>query len=259
MANSEFPNTEKAYKSYVGPGNRYDFMGATQFRLLTALGLRQHHKLLDFGCGSLRAGKLFIPYLAESNYFGIEPNKWLVEEGIANELGHDILSTKRPTFMHNDDFEIKFATNFDFIIAQSIFSHTNRELTSKGIQSITKALNPNGRALVTFVESIRDYRGAESWLYPGCTHYNPRTIFRILKEAGAYWRRLPWFHPAQTWYLLTREKHHLPSRYSCFFLLGGEEVGSKQYKHQSFLGNRMISAAKPCLGLLARLSKQARE
>ena len=190
-----------------------------QFRLLTALGLRQHHKLLDFGCGSLRAGKLLSHILQNPTTSESSSNKWLVEEGIANELGRDILSTKQPTFMHNDDFEIKFDTKFDFIIAQSIFSHTNRELTSKGIQSIMKALDPNGKALVTFVgkhaETIVEL---ESWLYPGCTHYNPRTISRILKEAGAHWRRLPWFHPAQTWYLIAREKHHLPSRYSCFLL-----------------------------------------
>jgi len=53
------------YTAYVGPPNQYDFMGATQFRLLTTLGLREHHAVLDFGCGSLRAGRLLIPYLLE--------------------------------------------------------------------------------------------------------------------------------------------------------------------------------------------------
>ena len=45
------------YRTYVGPPERHDYMGSNQFRLLTALGLRSKHKLLDFGCGSLRAGK----------------------------------------------------------------------------------------------------------------------------------------------------------------------------------------------------------
>jgi hypothetical protein len=49
------------YTAWVGPPDRYDFMGATQFALLFAIGLRGHHKLLDFGCGSLRAGRLLIP------------------------------------------------------------------------------------------------------------------------------------------------------------------------------------------------------
>ncbi len=42
------------YMAYVGPADQYDLMSATQFRLLTTLGLRSFHRLLDFGCGSLR-------------------------------------------------------------------------------------------------------------------------------------------------------------------------------------------------------------
>ena len=42
------------YTSFVGPPDQYDLMGATQFRLLTTLGLRDTHRVLDFGCGSLR-------------------------------------------------------------------------------------------------------------------------------------------------------------------------------------------------------------
>ena len=79
------------YKAYVGAPAQYDFMGATQFRLLCTLGLRVNHCLLDFGCGSLRAGRLFINYLDEQKYYGIEPNKWLIEDAINNQVG------KRPT------------------------------------------------------------------------------------------------------------------------------------------------------------------
>jgi hypothetical protein len=51
------------YTAFVGPPDQYDLMGATQFRLLTTLGLRDYHRLLDFGCGSLRVGRLLISYL----------------------------------------------------------------------------------------------------------------------------------------------------------------------------------------------------
>jgi len=53
--------------------------------------LRQHHKLLDIGCGSLRNARVLIPYLNIGNYYGIEPNYGLVNEGIANELGQDLV------------------------------------------------------------------------------------------------------------------------------------------------------------------------
>jgi hypothetical protein len=96
------------YTAYVGPPGQYDFMGATQFALLFALGLREHHKVLDFGCGSLRAGRLLIPYLNPGCYFGIEPNRWLVDEAIKNQIGADIVSIKRPRSRNRTPTRRKF-------------------------------------------------------------------------------------------------------------------------------------------------------
>jgi hypothetical protein len=76
------PGGSRHFRAYVGPPRQFDFMGATQFRLLTTLGLREHHSVLDFGCGSLRAGRLLIPYLLPGRYYGLEPNRWLIEDGI---------------------------------------------------------------------------------------------------------------------------------------------------------------------------------
>ncbi|MGR3623740.1 hypothetical protein [Pseudophaeobacter sp.] len=59
------------YRAYVGPSRQYDFMGATQFCLLITLGLREDHKLLDLGCGPLRAGRFLMMYLAPGHYCGI--------------------------------------------------------------------------------------------------------------------------------------------------------------------------------------------
>src|SRR5689334_4713646 len=87
------------YRAYVGPPEDYDLIAAMTFNLLTTLGLRQHHSLLDIGCGSLRVGRLLIPYLNRAKYFGVEPNKWLVEEGIRRELGQSLVDVKRPTFL----------------------------------------------------------------------------------------------------------------------------------------------------------------
>lgn len=86
------------YRAYVGPPEDYDLVAAMAFNLLTTLGLRQHHSLLDIGCGSLRIGRLLIPYLNRGKYFGVEPNEWLVDEGIRRELGETSVQIKRPTF-----------------------------------------------------------------------------------------------------------------------------------------------------------------
>src|SRR5687768_14538688 len=84
------------YRAYVGPPRDYDLISAMVFNLLTSIGLRQHHRVLDIGCGSLRVGRLLIPYLNEGLYVGVEPNKWLVDDGIANEIGMDQVRIKQP-------------------------------------------------------------------------------------------------------------------------------------------------------------------
>jgi len=115
------------YRSYVGPPENYDVAAAMQFNLLTFLGLRDDHYLLDVGCGSLRAGRLFIPYLRAGRYFGVEPEQWLIEEGIQNEIGQDLIRIKQPKFSNDTNFTLSvFGQQFDFILAQSVFSHASQ-------------------------------------------------------------------------------------------------------------------------------------
>src|SRR5215471_7701013 len=130
------PAGARHYTAYVGPPSEYDVMGATQFRLLTTLGLREHHSLLDFGCGSLRAGRLLIPYLLPGRYHGVEPNGWLLDDAIAHELGRDLIEIKKPKFRHEHDFSAAhFGVQFDFILAQSIFSHAGRDVVATALAS----------------------------------------------------------------------------------------------------------------------------
>ncbi|HUI08639.1 MAG TPA: class I SAM-dependent methyltransferase [Verrucomicrobiae bacterium] len=198
------------YMAYVGPPTQYDFMGATQFRLLCTLGLRANHFLLDVGCGSLRAGRLFICYLDEGKYFGIEPNKWLIEEAIANQVGNELIRLKKPTFDYNSGFETGvFSTPFDFIVAQSVFSHAGRDLIRIALRHFKTSLKPAGLTVATFVEGDTDFEG-DGWVYPDCVRYRPSTIRRFAEEAGLFTIRIPWYHPRQTWYLLANERGRLP-------------------------------------------------
>ena len=44
------------YRTYIGPPEDYDLVAAMCFGLLTAMGLRGRHRVLDVGWGSLRLG-----------------------------------------------------------------------------------------------------------------------------------------------------------------------------------------------------------
>ncbi|WP_036279066.1 class I SAM-dependent methyltransferase [Methylocystis sp. ATCC 49242] len=212
------------YSAYVGPPQHYDFMGASQFRLLTTLGLRDHHRLLDFGCGSLRAGRLFIPYLLPGNYYGIEPNKWLIEEAIEKEVGRDQIRIKQPHFSHNSDFDSRvFGVKFNFIVAQSIFSHCGADLIEAALAGFRDVLEDDGLVLATFVHlgaaGLNEEFTDKGWAYPRCVAYRPETILGFIRSAGLVGDWIPWRH-WQDWYMIGRTRAALPHKSSFGHLTG---------------------------------------
>lgn len=195
----------------VGNRTRFDVMGGLQFSILLALGLREHHTLCDVGCGSLRAGRLLIPYLAPGSYCGIEPRRDVVEAGIAHEIGPELVARRRARFDHGDDFGLeRFGVPFDYVLAQSIFSHSYRDLTARGLHGIAAALAPDGLFVGTFYEHLplllpvgpADRPDDESgWRYPGTVAYSWREWTALLGAAGLTGRRIRWAHLRQTWFV----------------------------------------------------------
>lgn len=190
------------YRACVGPPADYDLVAAMTFNLLTTIGLRQHHSLLDVGCGSLRIARLLIPYLNKDKYFGIEPNEWLVREGIRNEVGETLLQIKRPKFFFTNSpatlTELK--VTFDFAVAQSIFSHCGLDLIVPWLSAIAPSLAPTGALVATFLPSEKDTTET-GWIYPGCVKFKPDTLKNAAAEAGLRFEVLDWRHPRQTWAL----------------------------------------------------------
>src|SRR6266513_2408047 len=192
------------YRAYVGPPEDYDLVAAMTFNLLTTLGLRQHHSVLDVGCGSLRIGRLLIPYVNRGKYFGVEPNEWLVDEGIRRELGETLVQIKRPAFFFSDspDTISQAIMSFDFALAQSIFSHCGLDLIKAWLSAISRSLAEDGALVATFLIGEQD--AAESgWIYPECVNYRPATLERAAAEAHLRFEILDWKHPRQTWALFT--------------------------------------------------------
>ena len=173
------------YRAYIGTPEVYDLMSANQFNIATDAGLREHHKLLDVGCGSLRVGKLFMMYLLPGNYYGLEPNKWLVTDGLSHEIGsNDVLKTRMPGFNHNDQFDLDvFNTQFDFIIAQSVITHTTQDQMKTLITNASKVLKPGGIMLASCHIGSVDWEGTE-WHYPGTHGFKKETVNNMAKEVG---------------------------------------------------------------------------
>lgn len=188
------------YRTFVGPPENYDVAAAMQFNLLTFLGLRDGHYLLDVGCGSLRAGRLFIPYLRPGRYFGLEPEQWLVEEGITNEIGQDLIRIKQPKFSNDPDFTLTvFRQQFDFILAQSVFSHASQTHIRRCLSEAKKAMRPSAMFAATYFKGDTNYTG-EEWVYPGRSSFRPDFMDGVAAEQGLVCKHLDWPHPhGQSW------------------------------------------------------------
>ncbi|MGC1377908.1 MAG: class I SAM-dependent methyltransferase [Anaerolineales bacterium] len=192
------------YRAYVGPPKDYDLVAAMSFNLLTTLGLRQGQTVLDIGCGSLRIGRLLIPYLNVGNYTGIEPNEWLVKDGIEREVGQDQIRIKKPNFYYSDSAEkLPPDAKYDFAIAQSIFSHCGADVIKRWLGGISPHMSNTGAFVATFLIADQDY-GGSGWVYPECVNYKVETMKSFADQYGFVFQLLDWKHPRQTWALFSK-------------------------------------------------------
>jgi hypothetical protein len=195
------------YRAYVGPPADYDLIAANAFCLLSSLGLRADHRLTDIGCGSLRIGRLLIPFLNSGMYTGVEPNQWLVEEAIEKEVGNDQVRIKAPVFHFRGDAQGIPAHSQRWALAQSIFSHCGPDLLDIWVKDVAGILSPEGSLVATFVEGATD-TASNGWLYPACNTYSWTTIKSTCARHGLRARLLGWPHPRQSWFVATAATYH---------------------------------------------------
>jgi SAM-dependent methyltransferase len=199
------------YRAHVGPAEAYDVLGALQFNLLTALGLREDHTLLDIGCGSLRGGRLFIPYLLPGHYFGVEPAAAVVEQGLERELGGSIVAVKRPHFSYDADFRLDvFGVQFDFVLAQSVFSHVAPQQIRACLSAAREVMRSGALFAASYEAGDRDYAGAPGYNY-GVT-YRPETFAGFVSSAGLALTPIEWPHPWGLRWVLIHEAETLPPK-----------------------------------------------
>jgi hypothetical protein len=189
------------YRVHTGEQEAYDLRSALQFNLLTTLGLRDTHYLLDIGCGSLAAGRLFIPYLRPGRYFGIEPLDWLVQKGIHEELGDSAIEIKKPTFLRDENFSLSaFNRKFDFLLAQSIFSHTTQDQLRRCLSEAAKVMKPESVFAASFFEGTSNYEGNEWTVH---ADYTMEKMRELVEGQGLTMRSIQWDHQdLQRWILI---------------------------------------------------------
>jgi len=135
-------------------GGLWEELGALQCDFLIVQGLEPHHKVLDIGCGSLRAGVPLARYLEPGGYYGIDISQSLIETGYQQEIvTADLADRLRRDHLHvTDAFAAPFDVQFDFGIAQSVFSHLSLDYFANCLAALSGTFRPGGVIYATFFE-----------------------------------------------------------------------------------------------------------
>ena len=173
-------------KHVGGPLHVFEEAGRHQLILCLREGLNPGSKVLDIGCGCLRAGYWLIHFLDPDCYFGIEPSQEVLEAGTTYVLEPETLEAKKPVFDHNAQFDCSmFGEVFDFFLARSIWTHTAKTQIQAMLDSFARHAAPDGVFLTSYhragILRNRDYQGTE-WV--GFSHES--------EKPGHVYHRLSW-------------------------------------------------------------------
>jgi SAM-dependent methyltransferase len=97
MPNARQTPVNKSHSS-LGPNLRPGRLASARrtFERLLTYGIRPDDTVVDYGCGTLHLGTLFIEYLQADRYIGLDIDKRILAAG-REQLADDIVETKRPT------------------------------------------------------------------------------------------------------------------------------------------------------------------
>jgi hypothetical protein len=176
------------------PVEAFEAGGREQLHYLQRAGLRPTSKLIDLGCGVLRAGYWIIRFLDRDGYCGIEPHQERLRIGMENILDPGTIERKRPRFHSNPNFDTSvFAEKFDFFLAYSIWTHASKPQIQVMLDAFLRDSRERATFLATYLPARwwdRDYGGKEWYgtshesLVPGCIHHRFQWIRRECEQRG---------------------------------------------------------------------------
>ena len=170
--------------------------GQMQLDYLVKHGLRPTDRVLEIGCGNLRAGRFLIKYLEPGNYYGIDisPEILLSAQQV---LAEDQLQDKVPRLTFINDLTLTFlpARYFNVVHANSVFTHCPIEIIEECIAHIGRIMAPGAIFDFTFYRADdEDYQVHHEDFY-----YRTETLIRLAAKHGLPARLMddwldPWDH-----------------------------------------------------------------
>jgi SAM-dependent methyltransferase len=174
-------DTARSPYGAVGTAGRghWERLGRLQFDYLTRHGLEPSHRILEIGCGNLRAGRLLIDHLEPGHYYGIDisPDILFAAQDTVAEYG---LQDKLPHLTPVRDLRLEFLPEgrFDVVHAHSVFSHSPIEVIDECLAHVGRVLAPDGFFDFTFNRT----EGAEHHVLREDFYYRTATLIALARK-----------------------------------------------------------------------------
>ncbi|MEU1786573.1 methyltransferase [Streptomyces sparsogenes] len=189
-------DTARSPEAAVGSASyeRWLALGKMQYDYLLRHGLRPDDRVLDIGCGNLRAGWRLIDYLDAGHYHGIDisPDILLAAQDVVVRCG---LQAKLPHLSLVRDLRLAALpeAHFTVVHAHSVFSHSPREVIEECLAHVARVLAPGGYFDFTFNRT----EGPEHHVLREDFYYRTDTLVRLAADHGLAarfmedWEELP--------------------------------------------------------------------
>ncbi|MFF8831947.1 class I SAM-dependent methyltransferase [Streptomyces sp. NPDC015131] len=173
---------------------RWLAVGQMQYDYLVGHGLRPGDRMLEIGCGNLRAGWRFIEHLEPGHYYGIDISPDILVEAKKTVVRYG-LQRKLPYLTPVDDLRLDFLPDAAFTVvhAHSVFSHSPLRVLDECLAHVGRVLAPGGFFDFTFDRT----EGQEHQVLGEDFYYRTDTLVRLAGEHGLTarfmddWEHLP--------------------------------------------------------------------
>lgn len=139
-----------------------------QLRYLVDHGLEPSSTMLDYGCGALAAGLLFVDYLDHGNYVGVDISSGVLEEGRRRlELRGLAHKDARLHLLQEGSLACLGDATFDVVWAQSVFTHMPPDAIRHTMRGLRDHMHAKSVIYASFarVDDHPGQRRFKDWYY----------------------------------------------------------------------------------------------
>jgi SAM-dependent methyltransferase len=138
-------------------------------RLMATAGIEPHHKVVEYGCGSLRIAAHFIRRLAPGNFFGLDVVSGFYEAGQA-AIGDGLIAERRPRFGVIEETTLAEAEALaaDFVYSAVVCAHVHPDEIETYFRNLVRLAHKPGAWLI-FNAALHEHPvryAFDGWAWP---------------------------------------------------------------------------------------------